>query len=414
MGLPSQKIIAAIGASDEDVAHLRLLMRKAASELRNSWRWGSEVGADLVVVDVGEFAGQMARVRAQTSGVRVAVLCAPGDDPEGDLALHRPFKQANIVDVLNHITVAAETPSGIVPQRQDFYYAEPDLPAVREQPSRSAGAAPSSPREDVARGLEELIRGDPLVDPFANARPHLSRDDSVGIEEAVGQTRRSEARVEREAETRTPQMPLTRNLLPPSKRAMGEDRTPHPLRMYLTGALLGGPAQIAWPGQTVLTLDPKNQTFHCEPGLVALEVYCRESLRRSDWRMLTSTEVAQIRELQPAQPYSRLVWLDVMLKSAGRLAAHLDPGGTYQLTRWLDIRRDYPRLSRISTVMMQPLRLHEIVAASGAEMSEVFDVVNAYDAIGMLGWTPRPPRHTEVAETGLSGFMQRLRKPFGK
>lgn len=414
MGLASEKIIVAIGASDEDVAHLRLLMRKAATELSDTWRWGSEVGADLVVVDVSDFAGQMARVRAQTSGVRVAILCSPGEDTDGDLALHRPFKQANIVDVLNHITVVAETPTGIMPHRQDFYYAEPDLPAVREQPSRSAEPAPASPREDVALGLDELIRGDPLVDPFANARPLLSRDDSVGIEEATRQTRRSEARVEREPEARLPQMPKTRNLLPPSKRSIGEDRTPHPLKLYLTGELLGGPAQIAWVDQAVLTLDPKNQTFHCEPGLVALEVYCRESVRRSDWRMLTSTEVAQIRDLQPAQPYSRLVWLDVMLKSAGRLAPHLDPGGTYRLTRWLDIRRDYPRLSRISTVMMQPLRLHEIVAASGADMSEVFDVVNAYDAIGMLEWTPRPPRHSAAVETGLSGLMQRLRKPFGK
>ncbi|MEO8011898.1 MAG: hypothetical protein ABI650_09665, partial [Dokdonella sp.] len=111
----------------------------------------------------------------------------------------------------------------------------------------------------------------------------------------------------------------------------------------------------------------------------------------------------------------RLVWLDVMLKSGGRLAPHLDPGGTYQLTRWLEIRRDYPRLSRISTVMMQPMRLHEIVAASGAEMSEVFDAVNAYDAIGWLQWTPRPPRHSSApADAGLSGLMNRLRKPFGR
>ena len=48
-------------------------------------------------------------------------------------------------------------------------------------------------------------------------------------------------------------------------------------------------------------------------------------------------------------------------------------------------------------------------------MAEVFDVVNAYDAIGWLEWTPRPPRHADVAnESGLSGFMQKLRKPFGR
>ncbi len=420
VGLATDKTIAAVGASDEDVAHLRLLMRKAAGDLTNTWRWGSEVGADLVVVDVGEFSGQMARVRAQTSGIRVALLCDAGTDPEGDLALYRPLRAATVVAVLNQVTVAVEVPNEIVPQRQDFYYGvEPEPTSVVRRPVRAPedDTVPSMapPKREVAVGLDELIRGDPLLDPFANVRAPRFDDDSVGIEDGGGSTRRSEARSEREPERKPNAAQAVRNLLPPSKRSIGEDRTPHPLRAFLAGDLLGGPAQIAWVDQAVLTLDPKNQMFHCEKTLGALEVYCREMPRRTDWRILTSAEIGLIRQSQPAQPYARLVWLDVMLKSGGRLAPHLDPGGTYQLTRWLEIRRDYPRLSRISTVMMQPLRLHEIVATSAAEMGEVFDVVNAYDAIGWLQWTPRAPRHSaSPIDSGLSGLMSRLRKPFGR
>lgn len=419
MGLASEKTIAAVGASDEDVAHLRLLMRKAASDLVDHWRWGSEVGADLVVVDVGEFSGQMARVRAQTSGIRVALLCDVGTDPEGDLALHRPLRAKNVVDVLNQVTVAVEVASEIVPQKQDFFFGvEPEPTSVVPRAildPHDAFDAKAPLKRDVAVGLDELIRGDPMLDPFANSRAPMSQDDSVGVEDTHGSSRRSEARAEREPERKPNAAQAVRNLLPPSKRSLGEDRTPHPLRAYLSGDLLGGPAQIAWADQAVLTLDPKNQVFHCEKSLGTLEVYCREPPRRTDWRILTGGEIGHIRESQPAQPYARLVWLDVMLKSGGKLATHLDPGGTYQLTRWLEIRRDYPRLSRISTVMMQPLRLHEIVAASGAEMGDVFDVVNAYEAIGWLQWTPRPPRHVaNPTDTGLSGLMNRLRKPFGR
>ena len=58
--------------------------------------------------------------------------------------------------------------------------------------------------------------------------------------------------------------------------------------------------------------------------------------------------------------------------------------------------------------MLQPARLHEIAAASGAPMSDVFDVVNAYDAIGLIEWTPRAPREADPKpERGLLGRLFR-------
>lgn len=406
----SEKTIACVGASDEDIAHLRLLMRKAAPELTHAWRWGSEVGADLVVVDPGDFAGQMARTRAQASGIRHAVICAAGTETYGVLAFERPFRLADVVRVLNEVTQAAVVAPTIVPTRQEFYFE--DVEAAQD--GADAASVPATPSHgDVAPGLDELIRGNPLVDPFANARPPIGADETVTIDAGDGPTRRSEARLARDPQRPVDDEAPQRRYAPAPKRISPEDLALRPLREFLAGDLLGGPARVVLEGEAPLVLDPKNQVFHADARLPALEVYCREPSRRSDWQALTSTEIAQVREAQPAQPYHKLQWLDAFLRSGGRLGAHLDPGGTYVLQRWLDILRDYPRQARISTTMMQPLRLHEIVAASGAEMAEVFDVVNAYDAIGWLEWKPRPRRHDDApGDSGLSGLVQRLRKPF--
>jgi hypothetical protein len=45
-------------------------------------------------------------------------------------------------------------------------------------------------------------------------------------------------------------------------------------------------------------------------------------------------------------------------------------------------------------------------------MAEVFAVVSAYDAIGMIDVERRLPRHESHAPAG--GLLSRLRKPFGK
>ena len=63
--MTSDKYLVVIGLSEEDEAHLRLLMRRAAIDhLSHMWRWGTEDQADLMVVDPNSFAGQMARNRA--------------------------------------------------------------------------------------------------------------------------------------------------------------------------------------------------------------------------------------------------------------------------------------------------------------------------------------------------------------
>lgn len=419
IGVPSDRIISTIGVSDEDVAHLRLLMRKAASELSHSWRWGSDTGADLLVVDISNFAGQMARARAKVSGMRVAVVCDPETLEEADPAFVRPFKLDKVIQILNQATQvsSAGLARGTSPV-EEFYHAddagEADASGDSDFPFLAHEVQSGSLSSDAAPGLDEMIRGNPLADPYLNLKPSRL-DDSTLVEGTGMSTRRSEFHADREREAQATPLGHTSAVRIPLKPGPAEERSAHRLREYLEGDLLGGPVQIAWSGAAVLSLDPKNKVFHSTRTLRDLEAYCRKSPRRDEWRRLTSAEIAQIRAEQPEQPYQKLVWLDVLLHSGGKLASGLDPGGTFELTRWLEIARDYPHLARISAAMMQPMRLHEIAANCGVDMGQVFDVINAYDAIGCLKKTPRQSRHAEEDEFRQKpSFLKRLRNPFGK
>jgi hypothetical protein len=89
--------------------------------------------------------------------------------------------------------------------------------------------------------------------------------------------------------------------------------------------------------------------------------------------------------------------MDTFIHSKGILSRRFDPLGTYSLTKRLDLANDYPRALRISAQMNRPRTLDAIAYACGIELAEVFDVVNAYDAIGYLEWTrpgAAPPRRT--------------------
>jgi hypothetical protein len=415
--LPNEKIIAANGVSDEDVAHIRLLIRKSAEQLSHPWRWGSDAHADLLVVDTSNFAGQMARSRAKVTGMRVAVVCDAGDDQDGDPALLRPFKAENLVAVLNQATASAATLTGQVRGDSGYFQnSSNEFEGIAELPhfKLDAPAAHRPADANVAPGLDELLKDHPAADPYANLKPQKF-DQSARIDGSGEPTRRSALRADQDRESLAVPLSVASAARVPERKQNLEDLSVYRLREFLEGELIHGPMQISWPGAGSLTLDPKHQVFHSAGRLNELEIYCRESSRLSDWRRLTTAEMNALRESQPGQAYQKLLWLEVLLHSNGRLASNLDPGGTFQLTCGFDLASDYPAYDRISQVLMQPHRLHEVAASCACEMSSVFDVVNGYDAIGWLKWTPRRSRHHEdEAESKKSSFLSRLRKPFGK
>lgn len=371
------RTIAVVGVSEQEVAHLRLLLRKCADVLDAAWRWGDEDGADFIVVDVDDFAGQMARTRALGSGVRCAVFSDRVVEGS-DLVLQRPLRRDNFVDVLNRASasVVASTSIASVEGSEDFY--STNLEESVAEPSawqESAGAEP-------AGGLDEALRAEPL-----ELREMTARD-----------------------------APVARAAIPTDRRyatreAMLEDTAPHSLREYLEDNLLRMPARFSLPGAPAITLDPKNRVAHAVGGLGVLEPYARARWRLCDWERLTSAELAEVRSSEQSHSYSRLVWLYVLLHSGGQLARHLDPGGTYRITQWIEIEKELVRYFRIGKALLQPARLHEVAATAAAPMADVFDVVNAYDAVGLLEWTPRAKPEPPKPAPSLMG---KLKKPWGR
>jgi hypothetical protein len=406
------KTIAVVGVSDEETAHLRLLMRRAASELSHAWKWGSESNADLLVVDPSSFSGQMARTRAQSGGMRCAIFSDAPDVAGAELALHRPLKAANVVDVLNRAASMAERSEGIVPHRQDFWIRDVGEDGTGDEEADGIAEIPEAPiRDGAAPGLDELLRADP-VEVREAARVKASLDENTTVLGTSGPTARSEVRGREAPDV----LARGRGEAPPEsvlarRTGAAPEMARYNLRAHLDGDLLGGPARITLPDAPALALDPKLKVFHSQGRLAALEPYCRTALRPADWQALTSAELAELRVAEPPQPYLKLVWLYVLLHSEGQLARHLDPGGTYKLARWIEIERDFADYFRIASTMLQPGRLHEIAAASSASMSDVFDVVNAYDAIGLIEWQPRSPRGGgEPVEEPKQGLFGRIRK----
>ncbi|ODV18133.1 MAG: hypothetical protein ABT27_14460 [Lysobacteraceae bacterium SCN 69-25] len=252
------KNLVVIGLSDDDTAHLRLLLRKAGDQLRQRWRWGSEEGADLVVVDTNAFAGQMARTRATAAGMRVAVIT---DDPaasDQELRLHRPLKLPNVVEVFNTagggLVLAPQIESG----SDDLYLEFVRTPSSKLDPPDTLMRLFEEDADAAALGFgtdappphpDSLFRRDEQAHRPRYSVP-LTLDEDTRIERTSGSTPRSEARAFEvgEALARQGAAPGP-NTLPPVKRgSLVVDGSRHALVDYLHGNLLAGPAQIQLDG----------------------------------------------------------------------------------------------------------------------------------------------------------------------
>jgi hypothetical protein len=307
-----------------------------------------------------------------------------------------------------------------------------DLWTRRESPGRARVTG-----EMPVVGLDELIHGDPLVEP-EKPKPLIQADTTVARGSSEP-SKRSEGRADiaRHRVVSGTDMPAgvigvgPVNVAPvalparkdgapavpsPAVKAEAEETRGHRLNEYLEGELIASPTQLQLPDQPTLTLDPKKRVYHAEGDLAGLEAYALQLLPRSLARIAGSSELTRVRESQPARTYDELRWLAARAQAGGRLASRLDPGGTYQVSAPVQIDPAYHAHGAIVAALATPARLHEVTATSKASMEQVFDVVSAYDAIGRLKWTPRqrlaPEPPPEPTKPG--GALSRFKWPFGK
>ena len=415
--MASEKYLAVVGLGEEDVAHVRLLLRAAVAQLEHRWRWGTEDNADLVIVDPAELAGQIARNRAFSGGRRCAVCSDNEPLRNGEVRLSKPLKSDALVGVLNGTTTAADVPApaSVSQFKNDFYDVETFNPEFEIEDDETAEARAFQRDENPAPGLDELLKPDTEAAKPMYAVP-IKLDTDTRIQHTPSSSTRGDRRMGDSVRgIRRPQgKPEGINLGSRlEETATVGDVGMRPLRDYLRQNLLGGPSTTVIEGTPPLTLDPKERKYHSAGGLAALAPYCKMDFTRGAWKTVTTQELNRLRAEQPAQPYVRLVWLDVLVRSGGRLASHLDPGGRYRLKAHPKVEPDFPNHARIVAAMAhQPLKLNEIAAASGVSMAEVFDMVSAYEAVGLIEVESRTPRHKEPEQP--SGLFARLRKPFGK
>jgi hypothetical protein len=383
-----------IGPSDEERAHLRLLLRSLADRLAARWRWGGETQADVLFIDVATLAGQMARTRAQQGGVRSVLLGGAERPAANELVLPRPLKSDAFARVLNTISAAwapVQTPVPALAARltlelepvQEDIAPDPGLLLQARQP-RGGG-----PSHDDA---ERLFRRD--VAPEKAPGLASVRLDGASLQVAAPPSSRSDVR-----RAHVPDAALAR---PGLRIADPHRQHSFPLRDFLQGELLGGPSRLSLDGLPALALDPKEHAFHAASPLSALLPLCRMQIRLDDWQPLTTTRLRALREQEPARDYLHLLWLDRLQQGAGQLPRHLDPGGTYRLRSPFEVASDFPRQQRIVRSLALPVRLHEIAASAGVSMGDVFEGVAALDAIGLIECRPRERLSAPAAQTAPS------------
>ncbi|HRF55222.1 MAG TPA: hypothetical protein PK027_12310 [Aquimonas sp.] len=394
----SERIIDYIGGSEDETARLRLLLRMAGGKLKARWRFSDSETPDLLLLDPETSLGRTAREAAIEAHQTFISVVDLGVEDGADWALRRPIKLDALVRMLNALmpTRVADQPRKpapvIVSQGESFF--DLDLNDAHIPSAASAFAADgiaSTPRQ-VQEDYDALFKRDPMANTVEAIVPHSLHTDT-SIEYTDSPTARTHAKIDltedrvvlRKTQLGDP------NIDPTLRRQVHADDRSYPLSEYLDGSLLGAAEMIEWSGLPLLVIDPVEKVFHSPADLAGLELYALQRLPRNQFKSLTRMDLGRYREMYPAKPLARLRWLIRYLGSGGQLSTQLDPGGSFRLTRYLELAKDYPVAFRISSVMMRGLMpLHEIAKLANAGMNEVIDVVNAYDTIGYLEHEMRP------------------------
>ena len=184
---------------------------------------------------------------------------------------------------------------------------------------------------------------------------------------------------------------------------------------WLSNDALSFPARLSDDGASELVLDPANKMFYADGSLRALVPYCSRIVTHEQWQEVNPAELAELQAGGKAQPYARLLWLCHALGSNGQLTPGLDINAKYKLARWPQIEREFPKHFRIATVMLKQLAtLTEIADLSGAQLTDVIDFTNAYNATGYIQIEGSAGSAEPVTrDSGRHAILARLRNPFG-
>ena len=144
-----------------------------------------------------------------------------------------------------------------------------------------------------------------------------------------------------------------------------------------------GAFAVSADGLPRIVIDPATQQFAPGKSLKALLGYATAELPPEAVQPLDdAAAAAALAQAGDPQPLTRLIWLLALGSGDGRVLGQA-PGTRFQLGRWPQVEREFPKHFRIATVMLKaPATVAEAAIASGATEAEVADYVNAALAVG--------------------------------
>lgn len=422
-------IIEFVGGAEEDVAYLRLSLRKAARDLTHKWRLRAEEDPQVDILMVEDLDSSAYRADASQRRVR---LINPSLGAAGMETVAWPIVQETLVRLLNPLRASPPEPvsapaAAIVPA------APAQAPAAVPAPAAVLAAAPApapatapvatlgglliqhniyddlfepdtdsewSQREDgqhvigqvdlgadwlapptrasteslLMREAEDFFRADARVDQVEALR-QIRLHPGVQVEATDGHTSQTGARKDRRGV-----IELAGDT--PHALSAVEANAHHLLASYLSGRLLPGPARIDI-AHVQLILDPRQRLYYARGGLRLFEECCRLNIRRGDWRLLSAEEFAIVKAQIAPRPFAELQWL----------CAYFDPQAAkepddilrYRILQNLDmLPHEYPEAAGIAQELLRGASLKAAANTVRVSLHEAKRVAAAFDAAGLL------------------------------
>ncbi|MDR6992992.1 hypothetical protein [Luteimonas sp. 3794] len=371
--------IALSGMDTATETALRAAFAGANARLGEPFLLVAEPDAEHVIVDMDSMYGPMSWLRLHAAGKQIVGLTS-ASRVQTHFRLGRPFDERAMAALLREIAATQEIALDI------------------EAPPASNPAATAN--SDAGAAVEEQQAHEiPRAETTTAPLPELADIPTAPPTDTVETMRDAEAAHLPDSS----QDDLAQTPEPEPERTL-------PLATWLSAGVLRGRRRYRRESGPTLWLDFDAQQYHGPTTLKPLSQYFDGPIARD--ALESVDDATWTREAQASgapQPLLRLVWLGGLLADTATLTFAHDLDARFQLNKWPQTEREYPRHFRIATAMMKgPATLDEIVAASGLAEEDVIRFVNANLATGYAEpfVEPADPAETPARQ---GNFFARLR-----
>ncbi|MCE7031675.1 hypothetical protein LY625_03415 [Lysobacter sp. GX 14042] len=346
---------------------LEAVFAQANALAGEAWQLVEDGEASHVVVDMDSMYGPMSWLRLHGDGKQVIGLTS-APRTQADYHLPQPLDAERLAAVLRQIAPVPPRPSGLTPAPEAGDQLPEEQPAPADEEQAAPGHFGLAPPDTGEAG----DRAEPGSAAVARVVPAAATIEPPAPDPAVEPG-------------------------PPRARTLGE---------WLAAGEPGHRFALGHEGVELL-VDPVSSQYHGPASLKPLSGHVTTPLMIDELGPEPADWEARAAAAGPGQPLSRLLWFATLRAGEGQLLPGFDPQARYQLLKWPQTEREYPRHFRIATVMMRgPAQLQAIADASGVPLEEVTDFVNANLATGFA----RPEQlDTPAPPAGRGGLFGRLR-----